>query len=321
MWAFLLLIGLVIVAVMLVLIFYARPSVINNIRLNVSGFTGDTGYTGTTGPTGLQGLAGSASNTGATGNTGIRGPTGMTGATGSTGSTGLLGPTGITGSNSTVTGPTGILGPTGITGSNSIVTGPTGILGPTGSTGPVVTGPTGVTGSNSTVTGPTGITGHQGFTGSTGILGSTGPTGISGFGTIVAGAGTTTLTAGQSPAMIFVPIDATSRTVVLPVATSTEQFFIIEFTGTPANVDFHVARQGSDVLNGFWISGSTWAGNNQTSVTQQFTPARNSTNWATTFAASSMAGDRIICTSAGALAWTVEIYTSILANGAGAIWS
>jgi len=194
-------IGLVVIGVLLVLIFYVAPKVNKNTGAqgprgtrgdtgpgsintgstnNGTGATGQTGQTGSygatgatgaDGPTGAQGIPGTSSLTGATGASGGVGPTGVTGAQGLIGFDGDTGATGNTGPY--VTGPTGIPGPS--------ATGPTGSTGPTGVPGPSVTGPTGITG-HFGATGATGATGRSatGPTGSTGILGATGNTGNTG---------------------------------------------------------------------------------------------------------------------------------------------
>jgi hypothetical protein len=181
MWMFILVLAFCIVAVLLLLIFYAGPAV--NVRNGARGATGIRGVTGDTGPSGLDG----GINTGPSGElgaTGLPGPTGITGAasqvTGNTGHRGLTGPQGFpgTGAHTGHTGPTGIEGLTGLVGINAGMvntghTGATGIHGVTGPTGARETGPAGAHG----LTGATGVVGPAGSltnTGSTGPL-STGP--------------------------------------------------------------------------------------------------------------------------------------------------
>ena len=271
MWIFALLIIVAITAVLLMLIFYARPSVINNIRLNVSGFTGDTGSVGETGPTGLQGLAGITSNTGATGAQGVNGSSTNTGATGPQGATG---PTGIDG----VTGPQGIQG-------FSTNTGATGVMGNTGSTGPQgITGPPG----SATNTGATGISGTPGF----GTIPYVGPTLL--------------LTSGQSPAMVFVPSQiGGSQTIRLPQATSTQQFFIIQVTGTvTGTAPLQIAPFAGDVISGMIINTNSAA--NNTLTTPQFLVVNQSIFGFIFF--NPIPGDRIECTTSGAGKWTAISY-------------
>ena len=91
----------------------------------LSGATGFSGATGATGATGLKGDTGAAGAVGATGPTGLTGASGSTGSTGAkgdTGLTGLTGTTGAAGSNGTpgAAGDTGAVGATGATGSAGI---------------------------------------------------------------------------------------------------------------------------------------------------------------------------------------------------------
>lgn len=231
MWAFLLVLEVLVVIVLLVLIFYVGPKVV--VKVANRGVTGLRGPSGATGLTGAHG----AINTGGTGNTGITAPTGATGATGAHSLvTGAAGPTGLTGfrgaQGSTaftgITGATGIDGATGLPGPpgsaiNAGGTGMTGIRGPTGSTGIGSTGPQGQVGP----TGPTGIDGPPGFT----IF--TGPTGQAGIGAtartvqVREATGPTAITANQTttlsyPTLIFnegdISVAGGSTQFTVPVA-------------------------------------------------------------------------------------------------------
>jgi hypothetical protein len=278
MYLFLSCIAFIFFVVLVLLVTYVAPSIgRKGIEFGPTGPGGNTGASGFgyTGATGDRGDTGDIGPTGAS-MTGPQGPTGAVGNTGLPGTAVNTGATGATGAMSTVAGPTGTQGPTG--------------AGPTGAS---FTGPTGDTGAASTVTGPTG------------------PTGITAFQTVIATSPTTTLTSSQSPAIVFVPIDIlNSYEVRLPIAASTAQVFIIEFTGTPNTMQFTLSRQGSDTLNGLWTAGNN-AANNAT-LTPGFKAGKGAIGWATNISANSSPGDRIICTSAGIGRWSVEIYTVVM---------
>jgi hypothetical protein len=147
-------------------------TVLEAVRVDI---TGPQGAPGATGATGAAGPTGPASTV-----PGPTGPAGAPGATGATGPAGPQGPQGDTGAASTVPGPTGPAGPQGVKGDTGL-TGPTGATGPDGPPGAQgiqgVPGPTGATGADSTVPGPTGPAGPQGLKGDTGAAGATGPAG------------------------------------------------------------------------------------------------------------------------------------------------
>ena len=81
-----------------------------------TGAAGSAGAAGATGPAGSAGAAGAAGSTGAKGDTGLTGLTGTTGAAGSNGTPGAAGDTGLTGSAG-ASGSTGATGAAGISNS------------------------------------------------------------------------------------------------------------------------------------------------------------------------------------------------------------